>query len=245
MRSRLPAHGQLTGTGANRTYTSAVGYTGPDSFTFTANDGQADSPPATVNITVTTAVAPTPAADGYKLSAGNLVRGNVLANDTDPDGDPLTAAVETGPANGTLDLNPDGSFTYTPNVGFTGTDTFVYRATDSTGRSATATATIAPAGFQDIQADLSQLDNDVDVGVNYEDGWDLHVHNHTADIEYEPDQAFTTSARRHTAAGREPFDFLGSPRRLVLTSCRPSRTRKSFTSGSGRRNSPGTSWTAR
>ena len=47
-----PSHGTLSGTGATRTYTPTAGYTGPDSFTFTANDGGLTSPPATVSITV-------------------------------------------------------------------------------------------------------------------------------------------------------------------------------------------------
>jgi Big-like domain-containing protein len=47
-----PAHGTLSGSGASRTYTPAAGYSGPDSFTFKANDGQVDSNTATVSITV-------------------------------------------------------------------------------------------------------------------------------------------------------------------------------------------------
>ncbi|MHA6780059.1 tandem-95 repeat protein [Pseudonocardia saturnea] len=66
----------------------------------------------------------------------------VLGNDTDPDGDPLTAAVGTGPTGGTLALNPDGSFTYTPTAGFVGTDTFIYTATGGTATSAPATVTL-------------------------------------------------------------------------------------------------------
>jgi VCBS repeat-containing protein len=54
----------------------------------------------------------------------------VLANDADPNDDPLTAVEVTGPAHGTLNLDPDGSFTYTPNAGFSGTVTFVYEASD-------------------------------------------------------------------------------------------------------------------
>jgi len=57
----------------------------------------------------------------------------VLGNDSDADGDPLTAALSRGPANGTVDLKPDGGFTYTPRQGFSGTDTFGYRANDGSG----------------------------------------------------------------------------------------------------------------
>ncbi|PWR03674.1 hypothetical protein DKT77_05285, partial [Meridianimarinicoccus roseus] len=60
----------------------------------------------------------------------------VLANDTDADGDTPTAAIDTPPANGTVTLNADGSFTYTPTAGFSGTDSFTYIATDDDGSSA-------------------------------------------------------------------------------------------------------------
>jgi hypothetical protein len=63
-----PAHGTLTGTGANLTYTPAAGYSGADAFTFKANDGLADSAPATVSFTVTATTPPAPAT-GVTLTA--------------------------------------------------------------------------------------------------------------------------------------------------------------------------------
>src|SRR2546425_2590286 len=54
----------------------------------------------------------------------------VLANDTDVDGDPLTAILVNGPAHGTLSLNSDGSFTYTPALNYNGPDSFTYKAND-------------------------------------------------------------------------------------------------------------------
>src|SRR5690606_29018849 len=65
-----------------------------------------------------------------------------LENDTDPDGDPLTAVLVSGPSNGQLELNDDGSFTYTPDPDFVGTDSFVYQATDGTNSSNEATVTL-------------------------------------------------------------------------------------------------------
>ena len=56
----------------------------------------------------------------------------VLANDTDVDGNPLTAALVTGPAHGTLALNANGSFTYTPTANYNGADSFTYTASDGT-----------------------------------------------------------------------------------------------------------------
>ena len=67
----------------------------------------------------------------------------MLANDTDADGSTLTAIVVSQPANGTLSLNANGSFTYTPNADFNGTDSFTYKVNDGTVDSNTATVTIA------------------------------------------------------------------------------------------------------
>ena len=56
----------------------------------------------------------------------------VLGNDSDPNGQPLTAQLVSGPAHGTLTLNPNGSFTYTPAANYYGPDEFWYRASDGT-----------------------------------------------------------------------------------------------------------------
>ncbi|MDE1827425.1 MAG: cadherin-like domain-containing protein, partial [Thaumarchaeota archaeon] len=66
----------------------------------------------------------------------------VLANDHDPDGDTLTASLTSSTTHGTLTINPDGSFTYTPNSDFVGSDNFVYQANDGHGSTASATVTI-------------------------------------------------------------------------------------------------------
>src|SRR5690606_29863925 len=63
----------------------------------------------------------------------------VLGNDS---GSPLTAALVAGPASGLLSLQPDGSFTYTPASGFTGSVEFTYQATDGETTSGAATVTI-------------------------------------------------------------------------------------------------------
>jgi uncharacterized repeat protein (TIGR01451 family) len=66
----------------------------------------------------------------------------VLANDTDANGDTLTALLVTGPANGTLTLSTNGSFTYTPGTYYRGPDSFTYRASDGTTNSGPATVSI-------------------------------------------------------------------------------------------------------
>jgi hypothetical protein len=99
-----------------------------------------------------------------------LSTGNVLTNDTDADGDTLSAVLETGVANGTLVLNADGSFTYTPNAGFNGSDSFTYRADDGKARSEPATATIEVTPVPDAPAaldDLFSFASPVDVSTPY------------------------------------------------------------------------------
>ncbi len=98
------------------------------------------------SITVTPAnQAPIASADQYEVASATALTVDppgVLANDNDPDGGTLTASVVDQPANGTLSLSADGSFTYTPNAGFSGQDTFTYTAGDGTDTSAPATVTI-------------------------------------------------------------------------------------------------------
>ncbi|NOG48617.1 MAG: tandem-95 repeat protein [Chloroflexi bacterium] len=65
----------------------------------------------------------------------------MLTNDSDVDGDSLTAVLVVGPTNGTLTLATSGSFTYTPDAGFNGSDSFTYRASDGTLLSNIATVT--------------------------------------------------------------------------------------------------------
>ena len=66
----------------------------------------------------------------------------VLGNDSDPDGDTLSAVKVTEPQHGTLSLNANGSFTYTPAAGYAGPDSFSYKATDGSADSGTATVTL-------------------------------------------------------------------------------------------------------
>ena len=56
----------------------------------------------------------------------SLAAQGVQANDTNPDGNPMTSVLNTPPANGSVTLNPDGSFSYTPNTGYYGVDSFTY-----------------------------------------------------------------------------------------------------------------------
>src|SRR5439155_11446199 len=66
----------------------------------------------------------------------------VLANDSDVDGDPLSAVLVNSPTHGSLTLNTNGSFSYVPAVNYNGTDSFTYKASDGTLESGAATVTI-------------------------------------------------------------------------------------------------------
>ena len=142
-----PLYGTLSGVAPNVTYIPAPNAVGPDSFTFRVNDGAVDSNVATVSIVVNGINdPPTAANDSFATTIDTpmtVVAPGVLGNDSDVDGDLLTAVLVTGPASGTLALNANGSFTYTPAAGFVGTATFTYRASDGIVTSNVATVSIA------------------------------------------------------------------------------------------------------
>jgi VCBS repeat-containing protein len=93
-----------------------------------------------------------------------VVAPGVLGNDTDAEGAALSAALQRDVTNGTLSLNEDGSFSYTPNAGFIGTDSLTYVANDGADDSNVATVTIT-VGIADTDGDgiLDNQDNCLDV----------------------------------------------------------------------------------
>jgi hypothetical protein len=153
-----PAHGALSlnPDGAFQ-YTPNPDFSGQDSFTYRASNGRASSSPAVVTITVDPVNDPPTAHDDQYSTAPETVlvvgaAGGVLANDSDPDGDPLTAVLVSGTANGALSFNPDGSFRYTPGAGFSGQDSFTYQASDGVLTSAAANVSISIGGVLDPDA---------------------------------------------------------------------------------------------
>ncbi len=157
-----PAHGALTlNSDGTFTYTPTAAYFGTDSFTYKAYDGTLFSNTATVTIAVTQ-LAPTAVADSYSVNENatlTVAAAGVLSNDTDPSNLALTASVVVTTGHGTLTLNGNGGFTYTPTVGYFGTDTFTYTASDGTKTSNTATVTIAVGQQPPVASDDSYSDN--------------------------------------------------------------------------------------
>ncbi|YCM44110.1 Ig-like domain-containing protein [Verrucomicrobiaceae bacterium 227] len=143
-----PANGTITlNVNGRFTYTPNLNFFGTDTFTYRATDTINISPPETVTINVTSVNDP-PAAlpESYLSPPGQTLTvstaNGVLANDFDPDNASITAALQSTTSSGTLNLSSNGSFTYTPNGGFSGPDTFTYRASDGSLSSEVITVTI-------------------------------------------------------------------------------------------------------
>ncbi|EAQ98956.2 retention module-containing protein [Congregibacter litoralis] len=132
-------------------YTPNDGFSGSDSFTYTITDPDGGTDTATVFITVTPEVAPPPAPnlapdavdDVFEVGFESALVGSVLGNDSDPEGDSLTVTGNTDPDNGTVSVEADGSFIYSPNDDFSGSDSFTYTITDANGNTDTATVLIS------------------------------------------------------------------------------------------------------
>jgi FtsP/CotA-like multicopper oxidase with cupredoxin domain len=110
-----------------------LNFSGTDIFTYKANDGANDSNEATVKIEVTPVNdAPVAVNDISSTVEGVSVIIDVLANDTDADGDPLvvTNLIHDG-INASVTVNPDNTLTYSPNSGYTGPDSLTYTANDA------------------------------------------------------------------------------------------------------------------
>ena len=158
-----PAHGTLSGTAPSLTYTPHANYSGPDSFTFNANDGTLDSNVATVSITVN------PVNDVSMANAQSVTTDEDTAlaiTLTGDDGDPevsqvLTFALATSPSHGTLTgFNAStGQVTYTPGADYNGSDSFTFKVTDDntaggaglTGAEATVSASTRQNYLRSLQ----------------------------------------------------------------------------------------------
>jgi hypothetical protein len=159
------------------TYTPNAGFAGADSFTYDACDpgGLCDQAPVSVTVTAVNE-APAAGPDSATTVEDDQVTVNVLANDSDPDGDPLTVSNLSNPSSGSASNNGDGTVTYTPNTNFAGADSFTYDACDPGGLCDQASVSItvtavndAPAAgddsattFQDDEVTVNVLANDSD-----------------------------------------------------------------------------------
>ncbi|MAM61271.1 MAG: hypothetical protein CMH11_07250, partial [Maritimibacter sp.] len=162
-----PSNGSVVDNGDGTfTYTADAGYTGMDSFTYTIQDDKGATDTATVTVNVTQQGVNTVDAvnDMASTTAGTEVTIDVLANDSDPEGDSYAVISNTDAANGTVTDNGDGTFDYQPDAGFTGTDTFTYTIQDDKGATDTATVTVSvgmgPMNTVDAVDDSYDIDED-------------------------------------------------------------------------------------
>jgi len=155
-----PAHGSLSGSGANRIYTPNANYAGNDSFTFVVNDGQTSSAPATVGITVTPLNDP-PIALAQSLSVNEDATLNVLLTGSDVDGDGITFAVVSGPSHGSLSgIAP--TLVYSPSANYNGADAFTFTVSDGAlvSNTATISITVQPVNDLPVAEDQAVLTNE-------------------------------------------------------------------------------------
>src|SRR5205814_10592893 len=129
-------------------------YNGPDSFTFKANDGSLDSNTATVTITIT-AVNDAPVATDQTVTTDEDTAKAITLSATDVEGSPLTYAIVSGPAHGTL-TGTAPALTYTPAANYSGPDSFTFKANDGSLDSNVATVTIAVTAVNDAPVATDQ-----------------------------------------------------------------------------------------
>jgi hypothetical protein len=143
----FPAHGTLTGVAPHLTYTPAADYNGGDSFTFRANDSQADSNTATITLAVVP-VDDRPLADAKSITLGEDAPANVILSGSDVDGNALTFSVVSLPAHGALSGTVP-NLIFTPAVNFNGSDSFTYVANDGSLNSLPATVSLVVTAVND------------------------------------------------------------------------------------------------
>jgi len=154
------------------TYTPTANFDGRDSFAYTISDGQGGMDTAVVRVTVTP-VNDDPVAidDEATTREDTAITIDVLANDSDIDGDLLTVVSITLPMSGTAMIHPDNTVTYTPTFGLTGIDSFTYTIVDANGGSdvATVRVTVTPAPAQTCDLYPIALHVETLAGVSEED----------------------------------------------------------------------------
>ena len=145
-----PVHGTVTvNADGTYVYTPAANYNGADSFTYTVNDGKGGSNTYTVAITISP-VNDAPVGSGTSITTSeDTVKTGTLPVATDVDGDTLTYGKGSDPVHGTVVVNPDGSYVYTPAANYNGLDSFTYTVNDGKGGSNTYTVAITISPVND------------------------------------------------------------------------------------------------
>ncbi len=130
-------------------YVPNANFNGTDAFTYTVSDGNGGSSTYTVTVNVANVNDVPVGANGAATTAEDVVLNGNLPAATDLDGDTLTYALATGPANGTVVVNANGSYTYTPAANFNGNDSFTFTVSDGNGGVVTYTQSITVTAVND------------------------------------------------------------------------------------------------
>ncbi|GAB2979100.1 Ig-like domain-containing protein [Frigoribacterium salinisoli] len=158
-----PEHGSLVlGADGSYRYVPAKGFSGSDSFRYTATDASGATSTSSVAITVV----PVAADDAVQAVSGRpatLTGAQLTANDAGRD---LTVTGASAPTHGTTRVTPEGDVVYAPRADFSGTDTFEVTVTDASGRSSTSTVTVtvAPRAVDDVATAVAGTPLDVPAG---------------------------------------------------------------------------------
>jgi CshA-type fibril repeat protein len=142
-----PSHGTATTDGTTVTYTPAGGFAGTDAFSYTVSDGNGGSDSGQVTVSVNGP--PVAADDAATTPEDQAVTIEVLANDSDPNGDALSVSISGAPAHGAATANGDGTVSYQPAADFVGEDAFVYTVEDGRGGSDSATVRVTVTAVND------------------------------------------------------------------------------------------------
>ena len=217
-----PANGTVTNNGSDVTYTPNSGYNGSDTFDYVASDGNGGLDTATVTVTVNSVNdRPVAVDDNATTDEDTQVTIDVLANDSDPDGDALTVSDVTQGTHGSVTINIDSTVTYTPDANYNGSDSFTYVASDGNGGTDTATVTVTINAVNDRPVavnDTTNTDEETAVVINVlandsdVDGDALSVSsvtspangsvvNNGTNVTYTPNTNFT---------GTDTFDYVAS-----------------------------------
>ena len=165
-----PAHGTLSGSAPNLTFTPAENYYGADSFSFRVSDGQESSNTATVSLAINP-VNDAPAAQSLTVPTESNTPAPVTLTGTDSENSPLIFTIVTTPAHGTL-TGTAPALTYTPAAGYTGGEGFTYKANDGQLDSAAAPVTITiTAPVLDILVTAGSTWKYLDTGSNQGAAW--------------------------------------------------------------------------
>jgi hypothetical protein len=144
-----PGHGSVTTRGTTATYTPNRDFHGADAFTYTVSDGHGGTSSATITILVVPVNdAPVAQDDSASTAEDVAVAVAVLANDSDPEGDPLIFAFVAQPSNGSV-TTIGTTATYTPGKDFNGVDAFMCTVSDGHGGTASAVVTITVVAVND------------------------------------------------------------------------------------------------